>query len=107
MRNYMLQIMDTELYNPKYHNPDEGDIISGSDSARFYEILLGRSLSGGGEITDLWSKRDAFSACGPIKERLLQDAFKDLSRCMHFADDWDDDNEQWEEVYADEKEEVP
>ena len=26
---------------------------------------------------------------------------------MHFADDWDDDNEQWEEVYADEKEEVP
>ena len=96
MRNYMLHIMDTQLYKPKYYNPDEGYIISGSDVARFYGFLLGCSLSGGGAITDLWSTRDAFSACHPIKERMPQYAFKDLSRCMHFADDWDDDDEQWD-----------
>ena len=67
MRNYMLQIMDTQLYKPKYYNPPEGNIISGSDVARFYGVFLGRSLSGGGAITDLWSTRDYLSAYGPIK----------------------------------------
>ena len=107
MCNYMLHIMDTQLYKPKYCNPAEGDMISDSDVARLYGVLLGHSLSGCGAITDLWSTRDAFSACGSIKENMPQDTFKDLSRCMHFADDWDDDDERWDEVYADEKEEVP
>ena len=44
MRNYMLHIMDTQLYKPKYYNPSEGHIISGSDVSRFYGFLLGRSL---------------------------------------------------------------
>ena len=67
MRNYILHIMDTQLYKPKYYNPDEGYIISGSDVARFYGFLLGCSLSGGGAITDLWPTRDDLSAYGPIK----------------------------------------
>ena len=37
---------------------------------------------------------------------MTQDAFKDLCRCMHFADDWEEDDERWAEVYDDEKEEV-
>ena len=32
MRNYILHIMDTQMYNPKYYNPAEGDIISGTCS---------------------------------------------------------------------------
>ena len=38
MRNYMLHIMDIQPYNPKYYNPAEGDIISGSDVTRFYGV---------------------------------------------------------------------
>ena len=67
MRNYMLHIMDTQLNKPKYCNPAEGDMISDSDVARFYGVLIGRSLSGGGAITDLWSTRDNLSAYGPVK----------------------------------------
>ena len=33
-----------------------------------------------------------------------QDAFKDIHRCMHFSDDWDDDADcEWDEVYSDER----
>ena len=34
-----------------------------------------------------------------------QNAFKDMCRCMHFADDWDADDEQWSANYSNAKEE--
>ena len=32
-------------------------------------------------------------------------AFKDMYRCLHFTDDWDeeDDDEEWDNIYLDEK----
>jgi hypothetical protein len=44
-------------------------------------------------------------AVSSIKEAMPQDAFKDLCRCMHFADDWEDDGERWSEKYHHVKEE--
>ena len=32
-------------------------------------------------------------------------AFKDMHRCLHFSDDWD--NNDWEDVYIDDKHESP
>ena len=35
------------------------------------------------------------------------DAIKDLTRCLHFADDWEDEeDEEWEQKYNDSKEEA-
>eukprot|EP00957_Ditylum_brightwellii_P044092 3345554-Ditylum_brightwellii.AAC.1 len=34
-----------------------------------------------------------------------QDAFKDLCWCMHFADDWEEDDALWNEKYHHVKEE--
>jgi len=36
------------------------------------------------------------------------DAFKDMHRCLHFADDWEEDADaDWEDTYLDEKVEAP
>ena len=35
-----------------------------------------------------------------------QDAYKDLYRCMHIANDWEEDSEQWTKVYGFDKDEV-
>ena len=32
-----------------------------------------------------------------------QDAFKDLWRCMYFADDWEEEDEGWSERYGDKR----
>ena len=47
-------------------------------------------ITGDRPVKDIWSTRDAFSAVGPIKESMTEDAFKDLCRCMHFTYDWED-----------------
>ena len=44
-------------------------------------------------------------AVSSIKEAMPQDAFKDLCRCMHFADNWEEVDEQWSEKYHHVKEE--
>ena len=106
MRNYMTYIMEHKGYKPKYYNPSKNVVITGDHVCRFYGICIGRMLSGNRSVEDIWSTRDAFSAVGPIKESMPQDAFKDLCRCMHFADDWEEDDERWNEVYADDKEAV-
>ena len=45
-------------------------------------------------------------ANAPIKESMTKDAFKDLCRCMHFADDWEEDDEGWDEKYDDARESI-
>ena len=67
--------------------------------------MLGRSLCGGKSIEDIWSTRSTFKAEGAIKESMPQDAFKDLCRCLHFADDWEEDDLQWSHTYPHAKEE--
>ena len=106
MRNYMTYIMEHKDYKPKYYNPSKNIVITGDHICRFYGVCIGRMLSGNGSIADVWSTRDPFSAVGPIKESMPQDAFKDLCRCMHFVDDWEDDDERWNKVYADRKEDI-
>ena len=43
-------------------------------------------------------------AVAPVKESMSQDAYKDIYRCMHFSDDWEEEEDiVWDKVYADTK----
>ena len=69
--------------------------------------MLARILTGNRPINDIWSTRHAFIANCTIKENTPQDVFKDLRRCLHFADYWEEDDEIWNKVYEHEKEAAP
>ena len=107
MHNYMTYIILQFGWKPKYYNPEKGIIITADHVCRFYGAMLGRMLSGNPSIDDMWSTRCAFKAVGPVKESMPQDAMKDLCRCMHFADDWEEDDERWNELYDADKEAAP
>jgi len=49
--------------------------------------------------------RSFIRSIAAIKEIMPQDAFKDLCRSMHFADDWEVDDERWAADYSGVKEE--
>ena len=49
----------------------------------------------------MWDPLEAISL---LKESMPRDAFKDMYCCMHFTDDFD---EEWSDVYFDEKHSLP
>ena len=108
----MTMLMDDEAnekpYKPRYYNPDKGRTITGDHVARFYGALLAKMLSGNPSNVQMFSTREIFDAVEPVKNSLTLDAMKDLSRCLHFAEDWEEeeDDEEWEEKYSDGKEEA-
>ncbi len=53
-------------------------------------------------MDDSWSTRCPIDAIAPLKECMPCDAFTDLYRCLHFADDFDDD-EEWSDIFFEEK----
>ena len=55
-------------------------------------------------IRSMYSTTEYFDSVGPVKESMSQDASKDLIRCIHFTDDWDDERGLWESFYMDKKE---
>ena len=65
--------------------------------------MLARALSGNLSIAGIWDTRSFLRAVGAIKESMTQDASKDLCRYMHFADDWESDDERWSDAYPSEK----
>ena len=59
-------------------------------------------------IEHSWSTRDLLFHVGSFTESMPLDAFKDMHRCLHFADDWEEDaNADLEDVYLDKKVELP
>ena len=66
---------------------------------------MGRMLRGFPSIDGTWSTRESLTAIGAVKESMPKDAFQDIYRCMHFSDDWDeeDDDVDWDAVYGDKK----
>ena len=95
MRNYMTMLMDDEAnekpYKPRYYNPDKGRTITGDHVARFYGALLAKMLSGNPSNKQMFSTREIFDACEPVKNSMTLDAIKDLTRCLQFADDWEEE----------------
>jgi hypothetical protein len=95
-------------WKPRYYKPDEGLIILTDHITRFYGCQLARSNDGFPSIDDSWSTRDPLEAIGPLKECMPRDAFRDMYRCMHFNDDFDEESpDEWSDVYFDKKHSSP
>ncbi len=42
-----------------------------------------------------------------MKESMPHDEYEDMTRCLHFVDDWNvDDDKDWNSIYTDEKYDV-
>lgn len=108
MRNYMIYIMITKKFKPRYYNPKEGQTIQADHVARFYGCHLARMQRGFPSIEATWSTRESLDCIGAVKESMPKDAYIDMYRCMHFSDDWDDDWDEdgetsWDDVFDDPK----
>ncbi|KAL7527968.1 hypothetical protein ACHAXR_007787 [Thalassiosira sp. AJA248-18] len=105
MRNYMVYIQCAKDFKPKYYDPTKGNTIQPNDVARFYGCHLARMLRGVPSIDETWSTRESLDAVGAVKDSMPKDAYIDMYRCMHFSDDWEEEDGEvpWESIYADEK----
>ena len=103
MRNYMTKLMMEDSFLPRYYDPVNGKLITGDHVARFYGVMLGKMFSGGKSVDQMYDTREWFNAVAPVQASMPVSALKDMMRCLHYVDDWDDDD--WDEVYDDIKQE--
>ena len=108
MRNYMIQIIRKHAFSPEYFDPYDEKIITADNVARFFGCQLVRAIKGLPSVRDCWSTRESLDAIGTAKESMPRAAFSDMQRCMHFADDWEEeDREVWGDNFVDKKFESP
>ena len=103
MRNYMTKIVnDPERpFKLKYYKGNK--VITGDHVARFYGCLLAKMLSGTTSNHRMFSTRDVFDAVEPVKSCMPLDAMRELTRCLHYTDDWEDEDGEWQTLYTDPK----
>ena len=108
VRNYMTHLIRTQGYTPTYFKPEDDKVVLGDHIACFFGVQIARMLRGFPSIRDTWSTREALFAIGMAAESMPRGAFEDINRCFHFADDWDEpENENWEDIYLDDKHKSP
>ena len=108
MRNYMSHIVRTEGFKPAYFSvnnvvPADDVTVQEDHVRRFFGCQMGRMAQGMPSIRDTWSTRDSLDSVPPVMDSMPRGAFEDMYRCLHFADDWEEEN--WEEVHPDPKSE--
>ena len=94
MSNYMLYLIDHEEFKPKYycpHDPVNPIYILPNQVCRLYGVKIANIFCGNRSIDQMYITTGYFDPVDPVKESVPPDALKDLSWCMHFSDDWDDD----------------
>ena len=106
MRNYMLHIIRTKDYKPKYYNPAKEQVIKTHHVARFFGVHLARMIRGFPSIEDTWSTREPLKHVHTAVESMPKNAYIDMYRCMHFSDDWEVNEDgsgetYWEDVFED------
>jgi hypothetical protein len=102
MRNYMKKRVLEEGYKPRYYTGDK--VIIGDHVARFYCACLGRMLNGGRSIDQIFSTREILDAVPLIQAAMTKGALEDLTKCLHYSNDWDPkDNGVWDDIYDDAK----
>jgi hypothetical protein len=108
MRNYMTEIVRNRAYRPEHYKPFDGKFITADNVARFFGCQLARAIKGLSSVMNFWSTLESLNTIGMVKESMPCGAFSDMQRCMHFADDWDEDNgEVWDAYFVDKKVESP
>jgi hypothetical protein len=76
-----------ENYKSRYYTGDK--VITGDHVARFYGACLGRMLTGGRSIEQIFSTREILDAVSSIQAAMTKGALQDLTTCLHYSDDWD------------------
>ena len=107
MRNYMIHIMKDMAFKPSHFDPYDEKHIKADHVTRFFGCQLVRAIKGLPSVKDCWSTRESLDAVGTAKESLPRGAFTDMQRCMHFADDWEEEEEAWNDYFTDVKVESP
>lgn len=82
MRNYMLHIISTKGFKPKFYNPSKGVVIQDHHVARFFGVHLARMIAGFPSIDNTWSTRESLKHVGAAAECMPKNAYKDMYRCM-------------------------
>jgi hypothetical protein len=102
MRNYMKKRVLEDGWKPRYYIG--GKKITGDHVARFYGACLGKMLTGGRSIEQIFSTREIFDAVPSIQASMTKSALQDLTSCLHYSDDWDPKNDEvWDDIYEDPK----
>ena len=58
-------------------------------------------LSGGRSIEQIFSTREIFDAVPSIQASMTKSALEDLTACLHYSDDWECDDGDWDDSYDD------
>jgi hypothetical protein len=104
----MIFIIIDGRFKPSHYNSFDNIIISADHVARFFGCQLVCAIKGLPSIDEYWSTREALDAVGTAKESMPHSAFSDMQRCMHFADDWvENEGEVWNDYYSNEKVDLP
>ena len=108
MRNYMIYIIRHKGYTPRYYNPAKGKVILAHHVARYFGVETCRMLRGFPSMAETWSTQESLFEIGVCTECMPKAAMRDMNRCMHFTDDWkEDDEDDWDAIYDDPKCESP
>jgi hypothetical protein len=102
MHNYMAHSIKSKGWTPCYYCPANGKVIVADDVACFFGCHIARSLRGNLLINRTWLTREPLDVIVTCMESMPKMAFQDIYHCLHFDNDWDEDNE-WDKVYVDQK----
>ena len=59
-------------------------------------------LRGFPSIDKTWSTQESLNAVGTVKKSMSNNAFLDLYCCLHFTDDWgEEEGVEWDDIYLD------
>ena len=98
MRNYMLHLIRTTGYKPRFY-PEQDKNIMGTHVARLFGAQHARMFRGYPSIDNTFSTRDSLDEIGAVTESLPKGALYDMHRCLHFDDDWEEsDDVKWNDV---------
>jgi hypothetical protein len=60
---------------------------------------MARMIAGFPSIEDTWSTRESLTHIAAVAESMPKDAYIDMYRCMHFSDDWEQNQDGSGETY--------
>ena len=60
---------------------------------------MGPMLCGFPSIEETWSTQESFDSVGAVKDSIPKDAYIDMYQCMHFSDDLEVEDEEWDDIF--------
>jgi len=107
MRNYMIHIMKDKSFELAHFHPMDKKWIQADHVACFFGCQLVRAIKGLPSVDDCQSTHESLDAVGPAKESMPRGAFTDMQRCMHFAENWEEEEGVWDDYFTDVKVQLP